>query len=77
MKSGTTTTPTDEKKKDLPPTEDSPKDEPTQDWGTYGTMPDAEKVTTYLNTQPNFNTYVARDPVSNEVIPGKIEGTKD
>lgn len=63
--------------KDLPATEDSPKDEPAQDWGTYGTMPDASAVTTYLNTQPGFNTYVARDPVSNEIVPNKIEGTKN
>lgn len=74
MQAGTNTSPAE---KNLPPTEDSPKDTPTQDWGTYASIPDAAQVTTYLNTQPGFNTYVARDPVSNEPIPNKIEGTKN
>lgn len=74
MQAGTNTSPAG---KNLPPTEDSPKDTPTQDWGTYASIPDAAQVTTYLNTQPGFNTYVARDPVSNEPIPNKIEGTKN
>ena len=48
-----------------------------KNWDYYSSVPDAAQVTTYLNTQPGFNTSVARDPVTNEVVPNKIEGTKD
>lgn len=75
MQAGVTNAPTDTNKKDDKSTEGAKTEE--KNWDYYSSVPDAAQVTTYLNTQPGFNTSVARDPVTNEVVPNKIEGTKD
>ena len=75
MQAGVTNAPTDTNKKDDNSTEGAKTEE--KNWDYYSSVPDAAQVTTYLNTQPGFNTSVARDPVTNEVVPNKIEGTKD
>lgn len=74
MQAGTQNTPTENKDT---ATSDTTTPEADKGWDYYAKVPDAAQVTTYLNTQPGFKTSVARDPVTNEVVPNKIEGTKN